>query len=264
MSPKVSVIVCCFNEAEDVLFRTLQSVMAQDYKNKEVLIIDDSGKEHFRTLIEKKFSDFLYIPSSFQNNAKALNLGISHSNGDYIAILDGDDEWIDSQKLSLQVDFLEVNRDCVVVATEIEIKYPDRKIIIPDVSNKKNITKRLLIESPICHSSVLIRSSSIKKVVENNSKQGIIGAYNPILKRGKDWDLLLSIGTIGKIEILPKICTRYYQNQIGKRWRDAQIGIRIVIRHRKKYPYWIRAITIQVSRFIIFFILEKILGYKKV
>jgi glycosyltransferase involved in cell wall biosynthesis len=264
MQPKVSVIICGFNEREEIFFRSLASVKAQDYPNMEVFVIDDSGKERFRALVEKKFSDFFYIPSSFHNNAKALNLGVSHSNGDYIAILDGDDEWIHPQKLTLQVNFLEKNRDYAVVATGIEIQYPDEKIVIPDLSGKKNIAKRLLLESPICHSSILFRSSSARQIVEKNSKRGIIGLYDPFLKRGKDLDVLLSFGTVGKIEILQKVCTRYHQNQIGKRWVSARANIYIVLKHHKEYPYWIRAFFIQIFRFATFFVLEKIFGYKRV
>lgn len=263
MYKKISIITCCFNEDKNVLSRALESIKTQDYKNTEVFVIDDSGKEHFRMLIEKKFSNFFYIPSSFRNNAKALNLGISRSNGDYIAILDGDDEWIDPKKLTLQINFLEKNRDYAALGTGVEIKYPDGKIVTKNFSDKKNITENLLHENPVCHSSVLFRRSSIEKVAKQNSKYGIMSAYDPTLKRGKDWDILLSVATIGRIGILPNICTRYYQDQREKRWRDARIGMHIVLKHRKKYPHWIRAFAIQIRRFAIFFVLEKIFGYRK-
>lgn len=264
MYKKISIIICCFNEDKNVLSRALESVKTQDYKNTEVFVIDDSGKEQFRVLVEKKFSNFFYIPSSFRNNAKALNLGVSHSNGDYIAILDGDDEWIHSQKLTFQVAFLEKNSDYVALGTGIEIKYPDGKTVTKNFSDKKNITENLLHENPVCHSSILFRRSSIEKVAQQNSKYGIIGAYDPTLKRGKDWDILLSIGTVGRIGILPNICTRYYQDQRGKRWRDARIGMHIVLKHRKKYPHWMRIFATQTCRFAIFFVLERIFDYRRV
>ncbi len=264
MHQKISVIVCGFNEKEVVISRSLASVEMQDYSNMEVFFIDDSGKERFRALVEKKFSDFFYIPSSFHNNAKALNLGISRSSGTYIAILDGDDEWIHHQKLTLQIDFLEKNNDYAALGTGIEIKYPDGKTVIKDFSDKKNITENLLLENPVCHSSVLFRRSSIEKVTQQNSKYGIMTVYDPALKRGKDWDLLLSVGTVGKIGVLPNICTRYYQDQRKKRWRDARIGMYIVLKHRKKYSHWMRVFATQTCRFVIFFVLEKIFGYEKI
>lgn len=264
MQPKVSIIVCCFNEEENILFRTLQSIKTQDYENTEVFVIDDSGEEKFKTLVQKNFPSFSYVPSVFQNNAMALNLGLFLSTGNYVAILDGDDEWIHPRKITLQVHFLENNKTYSAIGTGIEIQYPDGRKTTPDFSQKEDISRKLLLESPICHSSVLIKSISLKSVMKKNSHMSIFGAYDPVLKRGKDWDLLLSLGIFGKLGIIPEICTRYYQNQSGKRWYDSWNGIRTVLKHRKNYPYWMRAFFIQVSRFIIFFILEKMFKYKRV
>lgn len=44
-----------------------------------------------------------------------------HENAKYIAICEGDDYWIDSRKLQMQVDYLENNKDCILVHTNYAV-----------------------------------------------------------------------------------------------------------------------------------------------
>ncbi len=89
----ITVIVACYNVAK-FLPRCIESIMAQTYRNLEIILIDDGARDntgnicdHYATMDER-------ITVVHQNNrglAMARNEGISRAHGEYIAFVDGDD-----------------------------------------------------------------------------------------------------------------------------------------------------------------------------
>ena len=110
----VSVVIPLFNK-EKYILSTLKSVIAQDYKNVELILIDDGstdkGYEVSCKLLEdnqSRFSRVVTISTVNQGQTAARNEGIKQSKGEYLAFLDADDVWVNS-KLSRQVEFLTAN-----------------------------------------------------------------------------------------------------------------------------------------------------------
>jgi glycosyltransferase involved in cell wall biosynthesis len=102
--PLVSVIIPAYN-AEVFIERTLDSVLAQTYKNIEALVIDDGSTDKTHEIVELVAQlDPRVILLKQQNAGVAAvrNLGIEKSHGEYIAPIDADDIWY-PQKLGKQV-----------------------------------------------------------------------------------------------------------------------------------------------------------------
>ena len=94
-----SVILPTFNRS-GLVKKAIQSVINQDYKNWELIIIDNYSKDNTEELV-KQFSDERIIFNKFKNDgviARSRNFGIKSAKGEYIAFLDSDDWWY-SQKL---------------------------------------------------------------------------------------------------------------------------------------------------------------------
>lgn len=94
--PLVSVVIPCYNSTE--LRRTLESVCKQHYSYWEALCIDDgSDIELFPVIRAMNDSRISYYRLEKHSNANvARNYGINHSRGEYIAMLDSDDEWLET------------------------------------------------------------------------------------------------------------------------------------------------------------------------
>jgi len=94
MQPKVSVIIPVYN-TEEYLEKCLQSVLNQDLKDVEILIIDDVSTDNSLKILEKfKIDDERIILKKFEYNqgqAKGRNWGLSQAKGDYILFVDSDD-----------------------------------------------------------------------------------------------------------------------------------------------------------------------------
>ena len=91
---KITLITVCFN-SEKTIEDTLKSVLAQNYKNYEYLIIDGLSKDKTMDIVksyEKKFKGKLkYISEKDKGLYDAMNKGIKMAKGDIIGILNSDD-----------------------------------------------------------------------------------------------------------------------------------------------------------------------------
>lgn len=118
--PLVSIVMCFYNE-EKFLTEAVESVLAQDYNNWELLIVDD-GSSDASSDIARKYQQrypgrIFYLEHDHHVNrglSASRNLGISQADGELIAFIDADDVWHPS-KLSRQVGILQKHPGVTVV-----------------------------------------------------------------------------------------------------------------------------------------------------
>jgi glycosyltransferase involved in cell wall biosynthesis len=94
---QISVLMAVYNTNFFLIKRAIDSVLNQDFQNFELIIIDDGSKDHDRKelldYIEKHESKIVYLRHSNRGQSESINRGVLNSNGEYITILDGDDEY---------------------------------------------------------------------------------------------------------------------------------------------------------------------------
>jgi len=89
---KISVIIPSWNRA-DRLAAALDSVRAQSLAAHEIIVVDDGSTDNTRELLGRHYPEVHYL---YQQNAGvscARNTGIKAASGDWIALLDSDDQW---------------------------------------------------------------------------------------------------------------------------------------------------------------------------
>lgn len=108
-NPLVSVIITTYFR-EEHLRRAIERVLSQDYKNIELIVVDDSGEEYAKETVAEYSSDrhsIKYIPhSTNQGQIAGWNTGMCRVSGKYIQFHD-DDDWLFEDKIRKQVRFLE-------------------------------------------------------------------------------------------------------------------------------------------------------------
>ena len=90
--PLVSVIVPAFNE-EKVIVKTINSLLASDYHNLEIIIVDDGSPDNTSAVVETNFANEQRVRLFRKTNAgkgEALNYGFAHSSGEIVIGLDAD------------------------------------------------------------------------------------------------------------------------------------------------------------------------------
>jgi glycosyltransferase involved in cell wall biosynthesis len=107
MNPTVSVIIPTKNRAK-LLPRAINSIIAQTFKDFEIIIIDGHSTDDTQEVIRKYNDNRIrcYLQEVNNNGAQATNEGIERAKGKYIAFLDDDDEWL-PEKLEKQVRLLD-------------------------------------------------------------------------------------------------------------------------------------------------------------
>jgi glycosyltransferase involved in cell wall biosynthesis len=109
-NPKVSIILTVYNR-ESFLERCINSVLAQDYENWELIAVDDGSEDNSLNILLSFSKNDIRIKIIHQNNeklARSRNRGILFSSGKYITFLDDDDEYLASH-LYERIRFMEDN-----------------------------------------------------------------------------------------------------------------------------------------------------------
>jgi glycosyltransferase involved in cell wall biosynthesis len=100
----VSVVIGVYN-AERYLGEAIDSVLAQDYRAIELIVVDD-GSTDGSGAVAQRYPEVMYLHQENGGNGAARNTGIGVATGDYLAFLDADDRFTPG-KLTLQMEALE-------------------------------------------------------------------------------------------------------------------------------------------------------------
>lgn len=126
--PVVSANLVTYNH-EPYIRRAIESVFAQDFDGPMELVIgEDCSTDNTRAIIEEVCRDApipVRLVTSEQNVGAHANAGrvTAECNGRYIALLDGDDEWLLPSKTAMQVSILETSPHLSMCFGRCEIRY---------------------------------------------------------------------------------------------------------------------------------------------
>ena len=94
-----SVIITTYNSSH-YIDKTIKSVTKQNFKDYEIILVDDCSDDGTIDLVKKNYSNIIKIFSTKKNfggPAQSRNIGIQNSNGKWISFLDGDDYWFQNR-----------------------------------------------------------------------------------------------------------------------------------------------------------------------
>lgn len=127
---KVSIITVCLNDA-DVLESTVQSVLAQDHKGIEYIIIDGNSSDKTIDIVDR-YKDQIAKTISEKDNGiyDAMNKGIAIASGDVVAFLNAGDIYANHSTISTVVSALRENSaDCCYGDLLIVSRHDTQKVI---------------------------------------------------------------------------------------------------------------------------------------
>lgn len=199
----ISVVIPVYNAAGTII-PCIQSVLNQNYKHFEIIVIDDGSIDATKKKLEEYRNELCLdnLQIVYQDNAgpsAARNRGIELAKGEYVAFLDSDDLW-DSFKLEKQILCFQ-NKDVVLVGCKCKIG--DNQIEPHKVS--KGMVEvsfsQLLYHNYFNTPSVIIRTEILKKM-----------KFNVAQKYSEDYRLWLLIARSHKCvyldEYLVQLCDK--------------------------------------------------------
>jgi glycosyltransferase involved in cell wall biosynthesis len=201
--PLVSVVIPTYDRA-GLLPRALDSVLAQDYPEFEVLVVDDGSTDGTAGVVAGYGDPRIRYLRQDRNRgvAAARNRGLREARGDLIAFLDSDDEWL-ARKLSLQVAlFAGGSRRLGLVYTGVEsVAGPGgRTVELP--AHRGDLHAGMLLRNLIHGggSNAMIRASVVATV----------GYFDETLPAIEDYDYWLRIARFYEIDFIDEPLIRYH------------------------------------------------------
>lgn len=157
----VSVLMSVYNTKFSYIKRAIDSVLNQDFQDFELLVIDDGSKGNDReTLIkyiEKHEDKITYIRHSNRGQSESINRGILNSQGEFITIIDSDDEYKPNH---ISACLKEIQNYDLVCSTTETIVDTQNDYYVPD---KDDLTKLIHLDDSILFGTLFGR----KKVFNN-------------------------------------------------------------------------------------------------
>lgn len=219
---KVTIITPAFN-AEQYLKKTIESVLSQTFSDYEMIIIDDGSTDATKTIAQEYIKRYpqkiKYIYQDNHGLSHARNTGIKAAQGEYIALLDSDDEWFPN-RLEESVKAMEADPLCGLVHSNImRIDTSNEPLEIP-VREKQYLSgmifKELLLrKAHIACPTVLFRKSCLET----------IGLFDESLIKDQlgceDRDLWLRLSRKFKICYIDQVLA-YYRMSPGSMSRNRE------------------------------------------
>ncbi len=181
--PEVSVIIPTYNRAW-VLKEAIDSVLAQDFKDFELIVVDDGSTDATGQILDAYDRELQVVRQSNLGVSAARNRGIAAAAGRLVAFLDSDDLWM-PHKLSRQVDFFNSNPAAMINQTE-EIWLRNGVRVNPKNRHHKfsgMIFERSLALCLVSPSAVMMKRSLFDEV----------GLFDENLPACEDYDIWLRI-----------------------------------------------------------------------
>jgi glycosyltransferase involved in cell wall biosynthesis len=121
-----SIVIPSYNH-ENYIRRCIDSVLKQSYKNFELIIIDDGSRDSSPEIISS-YTDprIIFVKQENQGAHHAINRGLSMAKGDYLTILNSDDEY-HPQRLEKCIAAFSKHPDTDLISTWIDVVDVDSK-----------------------------------------------------------------------------------------------------------------------------------------
>jgi glycosyltransferase involved in cell wall biosynthesis len=171
---RVSVCMLTYNH-EQFISDALHSVLMQNIiDNVEIIIGDDNSTDQTVAkikAIKKKYSNIHLVERSKNIGMMANFIDIlKRCKGEYVAFCEGDDYWLDSEKLSKQIHYFEKNNKAEIVFTNIRVLNQSTLKFMPNwarIDKVQYTTNDLINHNVISTCSVMLRNKYITSILDS-------------------------------------------------------------------------------------------------
>ena len=237
--PTVSVVIATYNYGR-FLSEAIDSVLAQTFKDFEVIVVDDGSTDNTSEVILIYLSrhNFHYIKKENGGQASAKNRGIDESKGEFIAFLDADDVWFPT-KLERQMPLFSDPRVGVVYSKRVLIDlYGNERPFEHPKLYRGPVLDQIFINNFVCFSSAIVKRQCFEKV----------GKFDESLPMSIDYDLWLRMALHYHFDYVDAHLVMYrvghgqMSDQLEKRFYYAwRIASRFIEenKRRKNLAWWV-------------------------
>lgn len=235
-TPTASILMATWNRAE-LISESIESIRRQTLEDWELIVIDDGSPDNTAEVMaswEARDSRIRYLKIPRAASIAAVsNAGLRAARGEFIAILDDDDWWVDDHKLEKQIAFLRANQDYIAcggwfIAVDGS---GNEKARLRKPETDEAIRRVMLAANAMANSTTMFRRKEA-------------GFYDESMRQFADWDFYLRLGTIGKLYNFPEYFLAYRMWDKGSSFvnqrKNADAAVAIYRRYCGVYPGAVR------------------------
>ena len=208
----VTVVITTYKRKLDIVERAIRSVVAQTYRDWELIVVDDSPEDYeyrleIKKMVNRYANDYQVVYHANPKSSGACfsrNVGLEMARGEFIAYLDDDDEWVPS-KLERQTEAMN-NAD-----GHVALVYCPYYSIDEETGQKKAVKKPMrsgmlyeyLLEVGNIFGGMsmpLMRTACVKDV----------GGFDILMQSAQDMDLWLRLAKKYPVIYLDEPLVNYY------------------------------------------------------
>ncbi|MDR2399718.1 MAG: glycosyltransferase [Endomicrobium sp.] len=169
-TPLVTVVCLTYNHEKFIKQALDGFIMQKTSFPFEVIVHDDASSDGTADIVreyEKKYQNIIkpiyQTENQLQNEEKSILRDIfAKIKSKYVALCEGDDYWIDPEKLQKQVDFLEKHKDCALCFHATKVIYENgEKLLKISPSKKQRLGKYILTLKDFLKTGNIIETSSV-------------------------------------------------------------------------------------------------------
>jgi len=219
--PAVSVVIPAYN-AERYLGETLDSVLAQTYRDFEVVVVDDGSTDSTRDIVASYGEPVRCIEQANAGPSAARNHGVREARGEAVAFVDSDDLWM-PEKLAHQMPLFDAEGRVGLVYSEAERMASDGSPI-PTTRRTKpqgDVFLDLLVKNHCPTSAVVVRRECFLAA----------GGFPEDMVWAEDWCLWLRIARRWQFRAVQEVLVRHrvHAGALTGKLSDAYLGAREVL-----------------------------------
>ena len=195
--PLVSIVVPAYNQ-DKYLDETIQSILHQDYKPIELIVLDDGSQDNTKKILQKYNHQFYYASHPNIGQAKTLNKGWYKAHGEILSYLSADDLLMPNA-VSTAVRYLIEYPNIVLTYCDFNLIDPNsktiRKVSAPDFDYLEMVQRLVCQPGP----GVFFRKCAFDRT----------GGWNPEFRQMPDFDYWLRLGLNGPFKRIPQILASF-------------------------------------------------------
>lgn len=149
---KVSFILPIYN-VEKYLSECVESILAQTYRDFEILLVDDGSPDNCPALCDewtKKDSRIKALHKPNGGLSDARNYGFEHAQGDYVIFVDSDDFWVNKECLQRLMNVVDAHPECDFIGFNCSYYYSDTKTFNKWVAYDESLSKPIDKDTVLC------------------------------------------------------------------------------------------------------------------
>ncbi|MBL8030746.1 MAG: glycosyltransferase family 2 protein [Candidatus Doudnabacteria bacterium] len=233
---QVGIVMPAYNMAQYIGF-AIESVQAQEHRSWQLLVIDDGSTDDTALRVAGYAAQdqrvTLIRHAGNMGLIATLNEGIGLITGEFFARLDADDAWLDTRKLTAQIEYLLTHPKCGLVGTDAVLldAAGQRTGVLIRPRTDVDIRKHMLLYNPFVHSSVMLRTSLVRS----------LGGYAIGMPHVEDYELWLRVGTRAEMGNIPERAVGYRVSGLGitsRHNREQVLRCMVLVwQYKRHYPY---------------------------